>query len=174
VTERLILIFATLLLAVIGLLPIAAMLRETVTADGGFSLNAYRALLRSEGPLAQLMGHSLQLSFLTASISTLIGVPLGVLLGKTDLPLRGFLTLLFAAPLLVPPYILAVAWFSIPRRSLSPLISWPSLGFPFLGEQGCSAASCRTRGRKKFPRNFSASPAAPSSLRPRSRRSPCS
>jgi iron(III) transport system permease protein len=117
VTERLILIFATLLLAVIGLLPIAAMLRETVTADGGFSLNAYRALLSSEGRLAQLMGHSLQLSLLTASISTLIGVPLGVLLGKTDLPLRGFLTLLFAAPLLVPPYILAVAWFSIVGRT---------------------------------------------------------
>ena len=39
-TERLSLIFATLLLAVIGLLPIAAMLRETVTADGGFTINA--------------------------------------------------------------------------------------------------------------------------------------
>jgi ABC-type spermidine/putrescine transport system permease subunit II len=32
------------------------------------------------------MSHSLQLAFLTASLSTLIGVPLGVLLGKTDLP----------------------------------------------------------------------------------------
>jgi iron(III) transport system permease protein len=63
------------------------------------------------------MGHSLQLSFLTAAISTLIGVPLGVLLGKTHLPLRGALTLLFVAPLLIPSYVLAVAWFSILGRA---------------------------------------------------------
>ena len=36
-TERVILALATLLLAVIGLLPVAAMLKESVTADGGFS-----------------------------------------------------------------------------------------------------------------------------------------
>jgi iron(III) transport system permease protein len=117
VTERLILILATLVLALIGLLPVAAMLKETLIADGSFSLNAYRALLASDGQFGLLMGHSLQLSFLTAVISTLIGVPLGVLLGKTDLPLRGALTLLFTAPLLIPSYVLAVAWFSILGRT---------------------------------------------------------
>jgi iron(III) transport system permease protein len=117
VTERLILILATLVLALIGLLPVAAMLKETLIADGSFSLDAYRALLASDGQFAVLVGHSLQLSFLTAVISTLIGVPLGVLLGKTDLPLRGALTLLFTAPLLVPSYVLAVAWFSILGRT---------------------------------------------------------
>jgi iron(III) transport system permease protein len=93
------------------------MLKESVTADGGFSLDGYRALLRSEGQLARLMAHSLSLSLLTESVSTLVGVPLGVLLGKTDLPLRGSLTLLFAVPLLFPPYVLAVAWFSILGRT---------------------------------------------------------
>ena len=50
------------------------MLKESVTADGGFSLDGYRALLRSEGQLARLMAHSLALSLLTASVSTLVGV----------------------------------------------------------------------------------------------------
>lgn len=116
-TERLTLTLATLVLAVSGLLPVAAMLRETLIADGGLSLNAYRALLTSKGQFFLLMGHSLQLSFLTAGISTLIGVPLGVLLGKTDLPLRGTLTLLFSTPLLIPSYVLAVAWFFILGRT---------------------------------------------------------
>ena len=116
-TERLTLSFSTLLLAAIALLPIAAILSETVTADGDISLRAYRVLLTSEGRLALLMGHSLQLSLLTASIATLIGVPLGILLGKTDLPLRGSLTLPLTAPLLIPPYVLAVAWFSILGRN---------------------------------------------------------
>ena len=63
------------------------------------------------------MSHSLQLAFLTASLATLIGVPLGVLLGKTDLPWRGALTLVFAAPLLIPSYVLAVAWLSMVGRT---------------------------------------------------------
>ena len=117
VTERVILALASLILAVIGLLPVAAMLKESVTADGGFSLDGYRALLGSEGQLARLMAHSLALSLLTASVSTLVGVALGVLLGKTDVPLRGSLTLLFTVPLLLRPYVLAVAWFSIVGRS---------------------------------------------------------
>ena len=45
-TERLVLAAATLLLAGIGLLPVAAMLKETLIADGRFSLDAYRALLQ--------------------------------------------------------------------------------------------------------------------------------
>ena len=81
------------------------------------ALDGYRALLRSEGQLARLMAHSLALSLLTASVSTPVGVALGALLGKTDLPLRGSLTLLFTVPLLLPPYVLAVAWFSILSRT---------------------------------------------------------
>ena len=117
VTERLVLVAATLLLAAVGLLPVAAMLKETLIADGRFSLDAYRALLASSDHLVLLMSHSLQLAFLTASLSTLIGVPLGVVLGKTDIPWRGALTLVFAAPLVVPSYVLAVAWFSIMGRT---------------------------------------------------------
>src|SRR5690348_15545849 len=111
--ERLTLALATLLLAVIGLLPVGAMLGQTLVADGGFSLSAYRTLVNSNDQLASLMGHSLLLSLLTASISTLIGVPLGVLLGKSDIPLRTTLTLLLAIPLLIPSFVLAVAWRNV-------------------------------------------------------------
>jgi iron(III) transport system permease protein len=143
VTERLTLILATLVLAVIGLLPVAAMLKETLSAGGGFSLNAYRALLSSDNQFLLLMGHSLQLSVLTAIISTLVGVPLGVLLGKTNLPLRGALTLLFTAPLLMPSYVLAVAWFSILGRtgllsSILPYAWSQEISSAFFGLFGCT------------------------------------
>ena len=141
--ERVILALATLLLAVIGLLPVAAMLKESVTADGGFSLDGYRALLRSEGQPARLMAHSLALSLLTASVSTPVGVALGALLGKTDLRLRGSLTLLFTVPLLLPPYVLAVAWFSILSRTglLGAVLpdSWSQkISLEFFGLPGCA------------------------------------
>jgi iron(III) transport system permease protein len=141
--ERLILALATLLLAMIWHLPIAAMLGQTLIADGGFSLNAYRALLTFDSRLASLMGHSLLLSFLTASVSTLIGVPLGVLLGKSDIPLRGTLTLLFVVPLLIPSYVMAVAWFSILGRtgfldSILPEAWSQAVASTFLGLIGCT------------------------------------
>ncbi len=141
-TERLTLVLATLLLAVIGLLPVFAMLRASVTADGGFSLDGYRALLHSEGQLTRLMAHSLVLSLLTATISTVGGIALGVLLGKTDLPFRGALTLLFTIPLLLPPYVLAVAWFSILGRTglLGTVLSdsWSQkISSEFFGLPGC-------------------------------------
>ena len=142
-TERLVLIAATLVLAAIGLLPVAAMLRETLIANGHFSLDAYRALLASGDHLVLLMSHSLQLAFLTASLSALIGVPLGVVLGKTDLPWRGALTLVFAAPLVIPSYVLAVAWFSIVGRTglLSGILpdSWSrQIASAFFGLFGCT------------------------------------
>jgi iron(III) transport system permease protein len=117
VTERLVLIVATLILAIIGLLPIAAMIGQTFIVDGTFSLNAYRALFSADGHFALLVRHSLQLSLFAAVISMLIGVALGVLFGKTDLPSRVFFVLLFTAPLLIPPYVLAIAWFSVLGRT---------------------------------------------------------
>ena len=39
-------------------------------------------------------------------------MPLGVLLGKSDLPLRRSFAVLFTLPLLIPPYVIAVAWSS--------------------------------------------------------------
>jgi ABC-type spermidine/putrescine transport system permease subunit II len=95
VTERFVLIAATLILAIIGLLPIAAMIGQTLFVNGTFSLDAYRALFSADSHFALLMRHSLQLSLFTATISMLIGVALGVLLGKTDLPFRGAFALLF-------------------------------------------------------------------------------
>jgi iron(III) transport system permease protein len=143
VTERLVLIAATLLLAAIGLLPVAAMLKETLIADGRLSFDAYRALLTSSDHLASLMGNSLQLAFVTACISTLVGVPLGVVLGKTDLPLRGALTLLFAVPLLIPSYVLAVAWLSLLGRTgifggILPVAWSQGLSSTFFGLFGCT------------------------------------
>jgi iron(III) transport system permease protein len=119
------------------------MLRETLIANGQFSLDAYRALLAADGHFALLMEHSLELALLTASISTLIGVPLGVLLGKTDLPCRGALTLLFTAPLLIPSYVLAVAWNSILGRRgvIGGLLAgaWSQeISSAFFGLSGCT------------------------------------
>ncbi|WP_201353054.1 ABC transporter permease [Hydrogenimonas urashimensis] len=99
------LVGAILLLA--GILPVALMLYQTFTT--GSTASPLMAILFSSQALAQ-MHNSLTLAFLVTASTMSVGVPLGLVLGKTDLPMRHFFTFLFLVPLLMPPYILAVAW----------------------------------------------------------------
>lgn len=111
--RRLILLLVVFALVVVGLLPLAAMLGESLFVDGRLTLAAYQALFADPRRQWIPMGRSLTLATLTTLCVTLIGVPLGLLLGKTDLPCRRALTVLLSIPLLFPPYILAVCWFNL-------------------------------------------------------------
>jgi iron(III) transport system permease protein len=110
--KRLTLLAAAFVLVAIGLLPVLAMIGKTFYGAGGFGLTAYEALLASGKQLTVLMGHSIFLSLSVTIVAMIIGVPLGVLLGRTDLPFRGTLAIVLAMPVLVPPYVIAVAWFT--------------------------------------------------------------
>ena len=88
------------------------MLVKSVRVDGGWSLANYRQLLATDRTWA-LLRNSLVLAAWTTGLTTAIGVPLAVLLGKSDLPGRAWLILLFSVPLLPPPYIAAVAWSNL-------------------------------------------------------------
>lgn len=111
--KQLTLAVAASLLAAIGLAPVLAMVAGTFYAGGGFSLKAYDALLSTSQHQAAAITHSMLLSFLTSALATVAGVVLGLLLGKSDLPLRRTLIVLFTVPLALPPYVIAVAWFTI-------------------------------------------------------------
>ncbi|MGH8582552.1 MAG: ABC transporter permease [Gammaproteobacteria bacterium] len=100
---------AVALLLVIGAAPLLAMFAASLTIDGTLSFMYYQALVSSRRAWT-LLGQSFTLSSLTALCGTAIGVPLGILLGKTDLPLKHLFVVLFTLPLLLPPYFLAVAW----------------------------------------------------------------
>lgn len=115
-TRRFVLTSVAILLVVIGLLPILAMLARSVVVDGHLSLASCRGLFAS-GRAWVLMKHSLALSALTTLLTTAIGLPLGVLLAKTDVPFRRLFAMLFTIPLLVPPYITAVSWFDLLGRN---------------------------------------------------------
>lgn len=107
--KRIFLTFVVILLLVVGLLPVLSMLINSVIQNGHFSLEAYAGLLTSLHQWT-LMEHSMVLSLLVTGLTVAVGVPLGILLGKTDLPFRRPFTILFVIPLLVPPYITAVSW----------------------------------------------------------------
>ncbi|MGH8863069.1 MAG: ABC transporter permease [Burkholderiales bacterium] len=116
-SKRLTLATAAALLAAVGLLPVLAMLVKTFFVNGALSVEAYRSLLLAGPAQWSLMGHSLLLAMLTTFLAVVVGTSLGVVLAKTDLPLRRGFAVLFTIPLLIPPYVLAVAWSAAPGDS---------------------------------------------------------
>lgn len=135
------------LLAGIGLLPVLTMVANSFFVEGAFSPKAYLGLWASGGHLLSLMGRSFLLALMVASLAVVAGVPLGVLLGKTDLPLRRTFTALFAMPFLIPPYVTAVAWFAVlgPRGligSMLPPETVKHVSSAFFGIVGCTGVLC--------------------------------
>jgi iron(III) transport system permease protein len=113
--KRTTLVAAALVFAVVGLLPLGLMIGSSLWVDGGFSVRNYVEVLGNARTWV-LFRNSLLLAALTTAVAGLIGVPLGILVAKTDLPLTRSLTVIFSLPLLFPPYILAVGWFEILGR----------------------------------------------------------
>ncbi len=107
--RRLFLTFAVLLLFSVAFLPVLSMFAKSVMVGGRFSLASYTEVMGSVHQW-NLMRNSMVLSGLVMIFSVGVGLPLGILLGKTDFPFRRFLVGVFVVPLLIPPYILAVSW----------------------------------------------------------------
>jgi iron(III) transport system permease protein len=133
--KRLTLLLFAGALAVIGLLPLAMMLARSFFVDDSLTFAVYGRLIAHIREYRTPMAHSLTLAFLTAGFATSFGVPLGLLIAKTDLPFRRALAVLLSIPLLVPPYILGVSWFNclgrdgllarvIPAQSIGLLSDW--------------------------------------------------
>lgn len=110
--ERATLVLAVGVLGAAGLVPLIAVVTQSLAVDGRFSFAFYAALL-SSGQQWRLLGNSVTLASLVAVTATLVGLPLGVLFAKTDLPFRHLLAIVFSLPLLLPPYVVAVAWFHV-------------------------------------------------------------
>lgn len=80
-----------------------------VSADGSLYFENYRRLL-IEPRQHQLLFTSTLLGAGAAALATVIGAPLGLLLARADLPAKRFFRFAFVVPLVIPPYILALAW----------------------------------------------------------------
>src|SRR5436190_13812654 len=106
---------AGVVLLAAGLAPLCVMVAASFSAGGSFSTAHYVDALGNRR-IWTLFGNSLLLAVLTTALAGIGGVSLGLLLAKTDLPLRKFLLAFFSLPLLFPPYLLAAGWFEVLQR----------------------------------------------------------
>jgi iron(III) transport system permease protein len=102
--------FSIVVLAVYALLVVAPIVAFLVSAlRGGLAAETWAELWR-QVTRTPLLRNSLALSTLTAAATTLLGVPIGFLLTRTDVAGRRVLMALCVAPLFLPPFLWATAW----------------------------------------------------------------
>lgn len=98
-------------------LPVLYMLGiSLVSSDGVVNVENYRRLL-FESRQRELLLNSTLLGALSALFATLLGAPLGLLLARVHLPAKQLLRMALVLPLIVPPYVFALAWILLTGRT---------------------------------------------------------
>lgn len=98
-----------------AIVPLALLLGRAVVAPG----LSWSATWAAEGSLQALRG-TITTSLGAAAFAFAVGVPLALLIGRTDLALRKPLRAAFTLPTALPPFILGMGWVSLanPRAGL--------------------------------------------------------
>ena len=104
-------VFFTLFLAT-TFLPIVWMFGNSVYEEGRFSFAYYRDVFLTL-KYGKVISNSLILASITTILSSLFGVPAGFFLTKTNLPLKKLFKICFFIPLIIPSYIIGIAWTNL-------------------------------------------------------------
>ncbi len=127
--EPLLLLAAGIVLAAVAVVPLMFLAGELGKGDA--LRHAARAL--SAHRTWTLFLSSVGFAAAVTVLSLAIGLPLGLLLGRSDVPLRRLALWLHTFPVFVPPFLLALGWFHVLGRdglagsalSARLLFSWP-------------------------------------------------
>ncbi len=125
--EPLVSMVAAACLLVLCLLPLIVLAGELLAgAEGLAQVQATLLAPRTWVLLAETIGFALAITV----VALIIGVPLGALLGKTDVAGRHAALLLHGFPLFLPPFLVALGWFHLFGRQ-GPLGSVATSGYLF-------------------------------------------
>lgn len=105
------LVLATLVIgiAVVCGLPLVFLFKTGLSVDHSFSLTPlFDALMSRSVPRA--LWHSLESSFLSACLASVIGIILALVIGLTDIRHKGPLVFFILLPMMIPPHVTAIAW----------------------------------------------------------------
>ena len=93
-------------------LPIVWMFGNSIYEEGKFSFVYYKDIFLTL-KYGRVISNSLILASITTIVSSFIGVSAGFFLAKTNLPFKNLFKICFFIPLIVPSYIIGIAWVNL-------------------------------------------------------------
>ncbi len=107
--DQLMTILSFILLAVIVVIPILMIIYHAFFYKGQFSIDLFTSQLLNKDNLAS-MWNTIKIAFWVTILGTIMGVFYAWLLGRSDIPAKGFMRALFSIPYMFPPFLGAMAW----------------------------------------------------------------
>ncbi len=117
---------SVLLLIMFIVLPMVFLIYSSFMIDGQINFNNYQEVYSKDVNWRALV-NTLQLSLSVMICSLIITFPLAWLVGRTNLPAKGFFRTTLVATYMIPPYVGAIAWIQLLNPSvgyLNMILKW--------------------------------------------------
>ena len=111
-TKWLVIISAVVALVLFVVLPMLFLVYKSFIINGTFDIKHYQTVY-SKAVNWNALSNTLQVSLYSTALAVLISFPLAWVIGRTDLPGKGFFRTLFVATYMIPPYVGAIAWIQL-------------------------------------------------------------
>ena len=107
--DKIMIIASFIILAIIAIVPVASIIVNALFVDGKLALDSFfKVLLNKENIGA--MWNTITIAFWVTIFGTIMGLFYAWLLGRSDIPMKGFMRALFSIPYMFPPFFGAMAW----------------------------------------------------------------
>jgi iron(III) transport system permease protein len=110
-------------LVLFTVLPMLYLIYRSVVVGGTFDLETYRQVY-SNAVNWRAFINTIYVSLAVTIVSVIITFPLAWLIGRTDLPGKGFFRTTFVASYMIPPYVGAIAWTQLLNPKVGYLNEW--------------------------------------------------
>ncbi|MEN6413894.1 MAG: iron ABC transporter permease [Veillonellales bacterium] len=123
----LVILLAVAVLVFFVVVPMVYLVYNSFMAGGSINFSNYQTVYSKVVNWTALM-NTFKLSLLVMGLSLVISFPLAWLVGRTNLPAKGFFRTSFVATYMIPPYVGAIAWAQLLNPSVgyvnTLLVSW--------------------------------------------------
>lgn len=110
-------------LVMFTVLPMIYLVYRSVVVGGEFDLTTYRQVY-STAVNWRAFSNTIYISLAVTLVSVIITFPLAWLIGRTDMPGKGFFRTTFVASYMIPPYVGAIAWTQLLNPKVGYLNEW--------------------------------------------------
>lgn len=107
--DKLMIVFSFVILIIIAIIPVVMIVYNALFVNGKLDLGSFRTVLLHPDNLGA-MWNTINIAFWVTLFGTIIGLFYAWLLGRSDIPLKGFMRALFNIPYMFPPFFGAMAW----------------------------------------------------------------
>ncbi|HHX07513.1 MAG TPA: iron ABC transporter permease, partial [Erysipelothrix sp.] len=99
--DKLMIVFSFVILIIIAIIPVVMIVYNALFVNGKLDLGSFRTVLLHPDNLGA-MWNTINIAFWVTLFGTIIGLFYAWLLGRSDIPLKGFMRALFNIPYMFP------------------------------------------------------------------------